>query len=198
MDGTPAAERSSSAILTIPNLLSFFRIGLIPVFVWLIVDEDTTLGGIVLFAVVAATDWVDGFLARRLGQVSELGKILDPIADRLAIAAGLIALSVRSAFPWWAAVLILARDVAVLVVGVAVYVRRGVRIEVRSVGKIATFSLMAAVVWISWGNLGYPLDDAALALGWLSFAVGIVEYYVAGWLYLGDLRGTAASSRRTH
>jgi cardiolipin synthase len=198
MDGTPAAERSSSAILTVPNLLSFFRIGLIPVFVWLIVDEDTTLGGIVLFAVVAATDWVDGFLARRLGQVSELGKILDPIADRLAIAAGLIALSVRSAFPWWAAVLILARDVAVLVVGVAVYVRRGVRIEVRSVGKIATFSLMAAVVWISWGNLGYPLDDAALALGWLSFAVGIVEYYVAGWLYLGDLRGTAASSRRTH
>ena len=146
MDGTPEAERSSSAILTVPNLLSFFRIGLIPVFVWLIVDEDTTLGGIVLFAVVAATDWVDGFLARRLGQVSELGKILDPIADRLAIAAGLIALSVRSAFPWWAALLILARDVAVLVVGVAVYVRRGVRIEVRSVGKIATFSLMAAVV----------------------------------------------------
>lgn len=194
MDGTPAAERSSTAILTVPNLLSFLRIVLIPVFVWLIVDEDTTLGGIVLFAVVAATDWVDGFAARRLGQVSELGKILDPVADRLAIAAGLVALAIRGAFPWWAAALILARDAAVLLVGVGAYVRRRVRIEVRPIGKVATFSLMAAVVWVSWGNLGYALDEAALALGWLSYAAGIIEYYAAGWLYLGDLRRAEATS----
>ena len=57
-------------------------------FCWLIVDPDTTLAGIVLFGLVVATDWVDGTIARRTGQVSELGKVLDPVADRLAIASG--------------------------------------------------------------------------------------------------------------
>ena len=70
-----------------------------------------------LFGLVVATDWVDGTIARRTGQVSELGKILDPVADRLAIAAGLIALMVRDVFPVWAGLLILVRDAAVLVVG---------------------------------------------------------------------------------
>jgi len=191
MSGTPSDR--SSAIWTVPNLLSFLRIALIPLFVALIVDEDTTLAGIVLFAAVAATDWVDGFVARRLGQVSELGKVLDPTADRLAIAAGLIALAIRGAFPWWAALLILVRDVVVLTVGAAVLLRRRVRLEVRPIGKVATFSLMLAVTWISWGTLGYPLDDAALALGWISFTVGIIEYYVAGAMYLGDLRRALAA-----
>ena len=108
-----SGERSpSSRVLTVPNLISALRIAAIPVFWALIVDEDTSAWGLVLFVVVVATDWVDGTIARRTGQVSELGKVLDPIADRLAIAAGLIALVIRGAFPLWAAALILARDVA--------------------------------------------------------------------------------------
>lgn len=185
---------SSNRILTVPNVLSFLRIALIPVFVALIVDPDTTFSGILLFAVVVSTDWVDGFAARRLGQVSELGKVLDPVADRLAIAAGLIALAVRGAFPWWAAALILVRDLVILVVGAVVLSRRHVRLDVRPIGKVATFSLMCAIAWISWGNLGYGLDDAALTLGWLSFVVGILEYYVAAALYMGDLRRALAEA----
>jgi cardiolipin synthase len=157
------------------------------------VNEDTTLAGILLFAAVAITDWVDGFAARRLGQVSELGKVLDPTADRLAIAAGLIALAIRGAFPWWAAALILLRDAAVLLVGTGALVRRRVRLDVRQIGKVATFSLMLSVIWISWGTLGYPPEDAALVLGWMCYVVGICEYYVAGWLYLGDLRRALAA-----
>ena len=187
-------EPSSNRVLTVPNLLSFLRIASIPVFVVLIVDRDTTFSGILVFAAVAWTDWIDGFLARRLGQVSDLGKILDPTADRLAIAAGLIALAVRGAFPWWAALVILARDAAVLAVGMGLFLRRRVRLEVRSIGKVATFSLMAAVTWISWGNLGYALDDTALALGWVCLGAGIVEYYVAAALYVGDLRRALAQA----
>jgi len=187
-------EPSSNRVLTVPNLLSFLRIAFIPVFVVLIVDRDTTFSGILVFAAVAWTDWIDGFLARRLGQVSDLGKILDPTADRLAIAAGLIALAVRGAFPWWAALVILARDAAVLAVGMGLFLRRRVRLEVRSIGKVATFSLMAAVTWISWGNLGYALDDTALALGWVCLGAGIVEYYVAAALYVGDLRRALAQA----
>jgi cardiolipin synthase (CMP-forming) len=175
-------------ILTIPNVISFLRIALIPVFVALIVDPDTTFAGLVLFVVVVATDWVDGAIARATGQVSELGKVLDPVADRLAIAAGLIALVVLDAFPLWAALLILVRDLAILVAGIVLLVRRHARIEVRYIGKVATFSLMSSIGCIAWGSLGYVLSEAALACGWAFFAGGIVEYYVATVLYVGDLR----------
>jgi len=175
-------------ILTIPNVISFLRIALIPVFFALIVNEDTTAAGLVLFIFVVATDWVDGALARATGQVSELGKVLDPVADRLAIAAGLIALVVRDVFPLWAALMILVRDLAILVAGIVLLVKRRARIEVRYIGKVATFALMASIACIAWGNLGYVLAEAALACGWAIFAAGIAEYYVATALYVGDLR----------
>jgi cardiolipin synthase len=175
-------------VLTIPNVISFLRIGLIPVFVVLIVDPDTRRAGLVLFVVVLATDWIDGALARATGQVSDLGKVLDPVADRLAIAAGLIALVVADAFPLWAALLILVRDVAVLIAGLVLLWKRRARIEVRYLGKVATFGLMSAIACIAWGSLGYPLAPAALACGWAFYAAGIVEYYVATVLYVGDLR----------
>jgi cardiolipin synthase len=184
-----ASDRApSSRVATVPNLISAIRILLIPLFVALIVDPDTTTAGLIVFGVVVATDWVDGLVARRTGQVSELGKVLDPVADRLAIAAGLIALAIRGVFPWWAAALILVRDVAVFIVGVAVLWRSDVRIEVRWIGKIATFSLMTAIPFVSWGALGLPLAEAATVVGWAAFAVGIVEYYVAAFVYLRDIR----------
>jgi cardiolipin synthase len=179
---------ASSRVLTLPNVLSAIRIALIPVFVVLIVHEDTSTAGLLLFAIVVATDWVDGWLARRTGQVSELGKVLDPVADRLAIVAGLIAFAVRGVFPWWAASLIVVRDAAILLAGAVVLWQRRVRIDVRWIGKMATFALMCAIPWISWGNLGLPLAAAALVCGWVAFAVGIVEYYVAAAIYAGDLR----------
>ena len=175
-------------VLTIPNVISFLRIASIPAFVALIVDHDTTRAGLVLFVVVVATDWIDGALARATRQVSDLGKVLDPVADRLAIAAGLIALVVADAFPLWAALLILVRDVAVLTAGLVLLSRRRARIEVRYLGKVATFALMTAIACIAWGNLGYPLAPAALACGWAFYAAGIVEYYVAAALYVGDLQ----------
>ena len=192
MSGTRHPD-PSSRVLTLPNLISFLRILLIPIFVWLIIDPDTTKAGLLLFAVVAATDWVDGFLARRLGQVSELGKILDPTADRLAIAAGLIALAIRGAFPWWAALLILARDAMVVGAGVVLLLRRHARIDVRYLGKVATFTLLIAIGCISWGNLGYALAPAALAIGWLGYAAAVIEYYVTAIQYMGDLRRALAS-----
>jgi cardiolipin synthase len=175
-------------VLTIPNVISFLRIAMIPIFVVLIVDPDTRRAGLVLFVVVVATDWIDGALARATGQVSDLGKVLDPVADRLAIAAGLIALVVADAFPLWAALLILVRDVAVLIAGLVLLSRRRARIDVRYLGKVATFALMTAIACIAWGSLGYPLAPAALACGWAFYAAGIIEYYVAAVLYMGDLR----------
>lgn len=196
MDTQGRGRSSSSAIATIPNALSLARILLIPAFVALIVHEGTEGAGIVLLAVVAATDWVDGYIARRTDTVSELGKLLDPTADRLVIAAGLIALVAAGAFPLWAALLILVRDAAILLAGLVLLVTRGRRIDVRFIGKIATFALMVAVPSIGWSHFDLPLAAAAAALGWLSFAVGIVDYYSATVLYIGDLRRAFAEPAR--
>ena len=188
-DLSPASTR----VFTIPNVISFARIASIPVFWVLIVNEDTTSLGILVLSAILATDWIDGFIARRTGQVTEVGKILDPVADRLVIAAGVIALVIRDAFPVWAAALIVLRDAAVLVVGGALLAGRKVRIDVRWIGKIATFSLMTSIAWISWGTLGYPLAATALVGGWTAFALGIVESYIAAGVYLRDVRAALAS-----
>jgi cardiolipin synthase (CMP-forming) len=182
-------------VLTIPNLLSFARILLIPAFVALLLHHGTEASGLMLLGLVVSTDWVDGTVARRTGQVSELGKILDPVADRLAIGAALITLVIRGAFPLWAAILILARDTLILVAGLYL-LSRGRRIDVRFIGKVATFALMVAVPAIAWGNFGLALEATARAIGWIAFAVGIVEYYVAAALYAFDLRDALRRPRQ--
>ena len=192
-EGSPPAG-SGRRVLTVPNAISLLRIALIPIFCSLIVDPDTTAVGLILFGAVMATDWVDGTIARRTGQVSEFGKVLDPVADRLAIAAGIIALVFRGIFPLWAGVLILARDLVVFVAGAYVLSRYHVRLDVRWIGKVATFTLMVAVPAISWGALTVPLSAAGTVIGWGAFAVGIAEYYVAVFAYAQDVRTVLAAS----
>jgi cardiolipin synthase (CMP-forming) len=184
---------ASSAVVTVPNILSFARIALIPVFCVLSTNERTRLWGILLFAVVVSTDWVDGYVARRTGQVSELGRILDPVADRLAIGAGLLTFAISGIFPFWAALLILVRDVTLLLGGAALLWGREIRVDVRWIGKIATASLMAAIAWIAWGNAEGPLGQVLLVGGWLAYVVGIAEYYIAAGLYVIDVRDALAS-----
>jgi cardiolipin synthase len=192
----PDREASTSAVLTVPNLLSFVRIAAVPAIVWSIVHRGTEGAGLLAFAVVASTDWVDGYVARRTGRVSELGKVLDPLADRLIVVAVLLALIVRGAFPAWAAALVLVRDVVVLLAGAALLAWRRVRVQVRVVGKVATFALMVAVPSIAWGRLGLWLGPAASAIGWAAFVVGTCLSYLAAGLYAGDVRRALSSKGR--
>jgi cardiolipin synthase (CMP-forming) len=186
-------QQASRRVLTVPNLLSFVRILLIPVFVILLVEERTRLAGFLLLGAVVATDWVDGVVARRTGQVTELGKLLDPFADRLAVAAALITFVVVGIFPLWAALLVLVRDGLILVAAAVLTLTGGPRIEVRQIGKYATFTLMWGIPLVAWGNAGLPLDDLAVVMGWVWFSVGVVEYYVATAAYAQDLRSAYAA-----
>ncbi|HEX2025767.1 MAG TPA: CDP-alcohol phosphatidyltransferase family protein [Actinomycetota bacterium] len=178
-----------------PNILSAIRILLIPAFVILLVRPGTRLAGFLLLGLVVSTDWVDGALARRTGQVTELGKLLDPLADRLAMAAAIIALVAVGLLPLWAAAVILVRDLVVLAAAVWLAATRGPRIDVRPIGKYATFTLMWAIPAIAWGNAGLPLDDVFVVFGWTWFAVGAIEYYVAAVAYAFDLRRAFAERR---
>jgi cardiolipin synthase len=183
-----AVRSSNRRVLTVPNALSAIRILLIPAFVVLILERDTRLAGFLLLAAVVSTDWVDGYVARRTGQVTELGKLLDPLADRLAMAAALIVFVVADLLPAWAALVILVRDALVLGAAVWLALTGGPRIDVRPIGKYATFTLMWGLPLIAWGNAGLPADDLATVLGWVWFPVGAIEYYAAAVVYTRDLR----------
>jgi len=189
-------DPSLDRIATVPNLLSLLRILLIPVFVWLILQEGTEAAGLVLLVVVVSTDWVDGYIARHTGQVSNLGKVLDPLADRLAIAAGLIAVVIAGAFPLWAALLVLVRDAVVVVVSIVLLARARIRLDVRWIGKTATLALMAGIPLASWAGFDLPGATLAGIAGWSLYAVGIVLYYVAAGWYARDIRA-ALRERRT-
>jgi cardiolipin synthase len=185
--GTDRTPASLDRVATLPNLLSLVRILLIPVFVGLILGHGTEAAGLVLLAAVVATDWVDGYIARHTGQVSNLGKILDPVADRLALTAALVALVVRDAFPLWAALLVIARDGLILVAGVVLLLRYRIRLDVRWVGKAATFGLMCAIPLVAWGNFGLLFHGFATAFGWLVFVPSIALYYLAAVVYAADV-----------
>jgi cardiolipin synthase (CMP-forming) len=186
-----STDEASRRLLTVPNLLSGARIALIPVFVVLLLDPDTRVLGYALLVVVFSTDWVDGYIARRTGQVTELGKLLDPVADRLALAAALITFVVVDALPLWAALVVLVRDAVVLIVG-TVLGARGIRIAVRPIGKYATFTLWWGVGLIAWSRFDFAMDDVAAVVGWVWFVVGVIEYYAATVAYAGDVREAVA------
>jgi cardiolipin synthase len=189
-------DASLSRIATVPNLLSAIRIVLIPVFVLLILHHGTEAAGLVLLGAVVSTDWIDGYIARRTGQVSNLGKILDPVADRMAIAAGLIALMVRDAFPLWAGLLVLVRDGLVILAGAVLLLRFKIRMDVRWIGKVATFALMVGIPLVAWGRFGLWLHGLAQPVGWIIFAGGIATYYVAGVFYAFDLAAAVKTAQR--
>jgi cardiolipin synthase len=194
-DGGVAPARVDR-IATVPNLLSFVRILLIPVFVALILHHGTEAAGLVLLAGVVATDWVDGYIARHTGQVSAVGGVLDPLADRLAITAALVAMVARDAFPLWAALLVIVRDGLILAAGLALLVALKLRLEVRLMGKAATFGLMCAIPLVAWGNFGLFLHEVALPAGWALFWIGVVLYYGAAGIYAMDLSRAVGMARK--
>jgi cardiolipin synthase len=177
------SRRVSTAIVTLPNAVTLVRLLLMPVCAYLLATGRYG-SGLVLTALVGSTDWVDGWLARRTGQVSRLGQLLDPLADRLLIASVAIALVVRGVVPWQAAVLLVARDL-VLLCGWPLLKRRGIEPpEVIQLGKAATLVLLCALPVLTLGATGLAVADVARVLGLAGLWVGVVMYYLAGAVYV--------------
>ena len=171
--------------LTVPNAVSIARLLLIPLFLWLVVIDEIGWAGVVL-GVIGATDWVDGYLARRLDQISEVGKFLDPRADRIAVAVAVVAGLIAGVLPGWLGWGIIIREV-LIAIGVFYGWTQGVRrLDVRWLGKAATFALYVAVAGI---YIGRGFDIAWFTtLMMIVGAIGLVLYYAVAIAYLGDLR----------
>jgi cardiolipin synthase (CMP-forming) len=200
--GTGASTRVASAgpagdgpvsdrILTIPNLISFARLLGVPVFLWLVLGVRTPAGdwwAVGLLVAASASDWLDGKIARALGQTSRLGQLLDPAADRLYIVATVIALAVRGIIPWWLVGLLAAREL-VLGVVLALLRRQGWGpLQVSFAGKAATLCLLYAFPLLFLGSHTASYAEATRIVGW-SFAIwGSALYWWAAGLYIAQAR----------
>ncbi|GGM22732.1 CDP-diacylglycerol--glycerol-3-phosphate 3-phosphatidyltransferase [Micromonospora sonchi] len=183
-----AAEPSADRVLTLPNVISFLRLLGVPLFLYLFLVARADVAAIVVLAVGGTSDWVDGWIARRLRQVSRLGELLDPLADRLYILATLIAFTAREVVPWQFTAALLAREV-LLLGSLAVLRRHGYGPPpVHYVGKTATFLLLAAFPLLLLGAAVPATTAVADAMGWALAWWGLVLYWVAGALYVIQAR----------
>lgn len=185
-------------VLTIPNALSAARLAGVPVFLWLVLGPRTATAdywAVALLIVAGATDWLDGKIARALNQGSRLGQVLDPAADRLYIAATIVALAVRSIIPWWLVAVLALRE---LVVGGALAVlKRRVgfsTLQVSLVGKAATLCLLYAFPLLFLGDHPGWGGTLARVIGWAFAIWGTILYWWAAMLYLAQVRSLASGS----
>ena len=127
---------------TWPNLISVIRLALLPLFFWLLFGTNHRAIAAWLLATLGATDWIDGFVARRWHQVSNVGKVLDPVADRILMISALVAVAAAAGVPWWFASATLTRELIVSLLTVVLASLGAARIDVLWWGKVSTFALM--------------------------------------------------------
>ncbi len=196
MDSQGATATGSRRVLTIPNVISIVRLGGVPLFLWLILVPEADLWALLVLLLSGISDYLDGYLARKLDQTSKLGEILDPVADRLYILSTVIGLAVRDIIPWWLAILLPARDLFLW--GLVPFLRtRGYSaLPVHFLGKAATANLLYAFPLLLLGDGSGLMAMLARVFGWAFAVWGTALYWWAGLLYAWQVRKLLADHDR--
>ena len=197
MDVTAPEISHDRGLWTIPNLISVLRLAGVPVFLWLLLVEDEVLAAGILFAVLGVTDWVDGYIARHFDQGSEIGKILDPVSDRIMLIAGALGLMISGDVPIWVGVLVLGREAALSIVTLILAAAGARRIDVQWVGKAGALALMFALplfVLVSALDSGAARDIIEV-ITWLFTIGGLILSYYAATLYIPMARSALRDGR---
>ena len=181
--GSPGAPEMSNRIFTVPNVLSMFRLALVPVFLLYLVNGYDIVALIIL-VVSSLTDFLDGQIARRFNQVTRIGQLLDPAADRLYLLATLLGLASRGLVPWWIVVIIVSRDVMLIVLGIVLANHGYGPLPVHHLGKAATFCLFYALPVLVLGQAFPAIQFVASPVGWAFAAWGAFLYWWAGVVYV--------------
>lgn len=177
-------EGDESRILTVPNLISAARLAAVPFFLWLLFGEGQRFQAAVVLGVLGATDWVDGVIARRFDQVSNLGKILDPTADRIVLGVGVIAILIDGSVPTWLAALVIFREGAISFAVVALALVGAARIDVQWVGKAGTFANFFAFPFFLASEADISWADLARGAAWFFALPGLALSYYAAATYI--------------
>jgi cardiolipin synthase (CMP-forming) len=184
---------------TWPNAVTVVRLAIIPYYVWLLVTTGHRAAASWILAALGATDWVDGFLARRLQQTSTVGKILDPVADRVLVMTAVLSVAWAHAVPWWFALATLSREIVVSVLTVSLAAAGAARIDVLWWGKNSTFALMTAYpVFLLASNGTSALEDwqgNLRAVNWVVALFGLVVSWLVLWGYVRPARNALTAGR---
>jgi cardiolipin synthase len=191
-----ADDTTRDRVWTLPNLLSLLRLAGVGVFLWLVLGPEADGWALAVLAVSGVTDFLDGYLARRLGQTSRLGQVLDPVADRLYILAVVVGLALRDVIPWWAAVALPLRDVLLWGLVPLLRTRGYSALPVHFLGKAATFNLLYAFPLLLLGDGDGTVAVLAKVFGWAFAIWGIALYWWAGILYAWQVRTFLATTER--
>ena len=193
---------SSSRVLTVPNVITFVRLACLPVYLWLLfgledhAGLDDILGYFVnLLALLGITDFVDGYIARHFHQVSDLGTVLDPVADRLLFIVGVGGIMIDGAAPQWFSLLVLVREVLVGGAMLVLTLMGMKRFGVSWWGKAGTLALMVSFPAFLASEAAFRLADAMLRLGWVSGIPGLIISYYAAITYIPVMRRNLAEGR---
>jgi cardiolipin synthase len=194
--GTQDQGTQAGRVLTVPNLLSILRLCLLPVFLWLLLgpEKDGLAAAVLMF--MGVSDFLDGYLARKLDQTSKLGTVLDPVADRLYILATVIGLGLREIIPLWLVVLLPARDLFLWVLVPFLRTRGYTALPVHFLGKAATAALLYAfpLLLLGDGESGFAL--VCRVFGWAFAIWGTGMYWWAGLLYAYQVQRLLATTER--
>jgi cardiolipin synthase len=182
-------------VLTLPNVITLVRLACLPVFLWLLFGAEDRAAAAWLLAALGATDWVDGYLARHMHQVSELGKVLDPVADRLLFVVGAGGILIDGSVPTWFAVIVLVRETLVGGATLLLAAFGARRIDVTWFGKAGTFGLMMAFPLFLASHSDLSWADTAGVLAWLTGIPGLVLSLYAAVLYVPLARRALAEGR---
>ncbi len=179
-----AQSAKDARIVTVPNVITLMRLACVPLFVWLLADDEL-LAAAALLAVLGATDWVDGWVARRFDQGSDFGKVFDPVADRILILVAGVALIVQGSVPLVVGILVLAREVIISIAVLALAAAGARRIDVQWVGKAGTLALMFAFPLFLWADAIHgTASDLVLFAAWFMAVCGLVLSYYAAFTYV--------------
>jgi cardiolipin synthase len=193
---TAAGDEALSRVVTWPNAITVVRLALLPVYVWLLFGADQQLAAGFLLGTLGATDWIDGYLARRLGQVTTVGKVLDPIADRILMLTAVLTIAIHGAVPWWFAIATLARELLVSITVLVLAALGAARIDVLWVGKAGTFGLMTAYPLLLMAHGPATWQTVLHAIAWPIGLIGLTLAWIAVFSYVQPARTALANGRR--
>jgi cardiolipin synthase len=188
-------QSDSDRIWTIPNFLSVGRLFLFGWFVYELFGPDDRFLAAIALTIAGLTDYLDGYVARKFNQTSEIGKFLDPMIDRMMTTGTLISFMVYGALPIWVGSVALLREVVVSLAALFV-AARGVReIKVFFIGKLGTFGFMCSLPLLLFGHGPGSIEHACLIIGWIIVVPSLVLAFVSAWLYLPRIRDALEVAR---
>lgn len=184
-------------VFTVPNLLTVVRFMGVPLFIWLVLSREAYAAAVVVLAVMASTDWVDGYIARRFDQASKLGRVLDPIADRLALIAVAVTLVIAGVVHWLYLAALVIPDAVLLTLTLSFF-RGHPDLPVSVVGKVRTGLLLLGTPMLVLSRLDTGFSGPLFAAAWIVLGLGLVGHWIAAYNYFWAILRKGRMQARHH